>query len=421
MTPGGRGELPALVDLRPRTGRLLSAYGVVLVVQTVVGLVQTTGLLAALGPAVWQVLTIAQTAGLLATTVSTAGLVSFGASVVALEEARDQPNVYLSTFRARAVISLIIAALLILCVAWVSPTAKVAGLLTGLSALLLGMTGSWYFIGRGQPARWLRLEVLPIAAGSILGVGLAILWENPMGFAAAYLAGTASALLLTARSISRDRPTNALPVKSASVFTFIRRYRGLMVASVAGGVNGHGPALLYGAAGSPVLAAYLLLDRMVKYAVAALAPFLQVTQRWVALSPPQERRRRGLKAIGLASAVAILVGTVFALLGGLGARALSAGSVSVTQAQVNAFSVLVVILIVTQVNALAVLVPLGGQRQLARSTGFGAVMLVVLGLVVGHGYGPMAVIWAVIAVEAAILMVQLTAVVAARAPLDASN
>ena len=375
---------------------------------------QTAGLLASLGPRNWQVLSLSQTAGLLGTTISTAGLVSFGASVVALETRDDRPSVYLRTLRARATSTAVIAALLAVGVWWIAPAAASSAVVTGCGALLLGLTGGWYFVGRGEPERWLMMEVLPLAVGTLGGVALAAWLHSPMAFALCYLGGAGVAVVSTVRAVRLDhRP--GLPLgQHVSTRAFMREHRGLMAASVAGGVNFYGPAILFAATASPQLATFLLLDRMVKYVLAALGPFLQVLQRWVPVGDPARRRQRGVTALSMAAVAAAMAATLFAALGGLGAQVLSSGTIEATQAQVNAFAVLVGVLIVTQVNALAVIVPLGGRRVLARSTAGGAVALVVVGLVAGRSHGPLAIAWAVVAIEAGILVVQLSVVLRRR-------
>lgn len=391
--------------------RALSGYGVVLAVQTCVGLVQTAGLLRALGPTSWGVVNVAQAAGLLCTTIVTAGLGAFGASVVALRPEPAQADLFLGTLRARTTLFGVVALVLAPVVAVLSPTDRVSAALVACGALLTGLGGSWYFVGRGEPARWLVTEVVPLAAGALVGVVAALWWGTVFAFAVPFLVGATVAVRRTLRTVRRDRDADAGPVAVVSTRSFLREHRSLLAAGLAGGVNGQGPALLLAATGAPNLPSYLLLDRMVKYVVAGAAPVLQVAQRWVPAGPPGSVRARGLRALAAATVGGLVAAVLFALLGSPVADVLSGGTVSVEQPLVRVFALLVGILLVTQVNALAVLVPLRRQGLLARSTSVGAVVLVAAGLAAGALFGATAVVWTVLVVEAGILAVQASAVV----------
>jgi O-antigen/teichoic acid export membrane protein len=391
-------------------GWRLSGYGAVLVVQTVVGLIQTAGLLRAVGPQSWGVLNVAQAAGLIATTVVTAGLGSFGAATVALHPDEEQPDVFLRGARARTMLFLGLAAVLVLVSLLLAPRDAFAAALVGTGSLLAGLGASWYFIGRGEPARWLTTEVVPLGIGTLAGVALALATGSALAFAVPFVLGAVAGVTRARVAVLRDRGPAAPPVVPVPVRAYLREHASLLTAGVAGGVNGYGPALLLGATGAPQVPVFLLLDRMVKYVVAAAAPALQVAQRWVPAGDPARRRARGLRVLVMAGVVAIVAGVAFLLLAEHVARLLSSGTVVVGAAEVRLFAALVVVLLVTQVNALAVLVALGGRTTLARTTAVGAVVLVVTGSVAAVLGGPSGVVWTVLVVESGILAVQLVAV-----------
>ncbi len=377
---------------------------------------QTAGLLKALGPASWGTLNVAQAAGLLCTTIVTAGLGSFGASVVALTPSGGQPALYLSSVGARTRLFGIVA-IVIGPLAWLlAPRDGAAAAVVACGALLAGLGGAWYFVGRGQPGRWLMIEVLPLAVGTLVGVAAALGTGAALAFALPFFAGAAVAAIRVLRAVRCDLDVEQSPVGELAVRTYLRENSTLLAAGLAGGVNSYGSSLLLAATGSPQVPSFLLLDRMVKYVIAGAAPILQVVQRWVPAGSPEGLRSRGLRALGGAVVGGLTAALCFGLLAAPAATLLSAGTVTVDSSQVLVFSLLVGVLLVTQVNALAVLVPFGGRNELARSTAAGAILLVVGGLVAGRLFGPIGVVWTVLAVEAGILGVQITTVLRTRHP-----
>lgn len=391
-------------------GRALSGFGVVLAVQTCVGVVQTAGLLRALGPERWGIVNVAQAAGLLCTTLVTAGLGAFGASVVALRPSPEHADFFLGTMGARTRLFALVAVILGALVWILSPRDGPAAALVACTTLLSGLGGSWYFVGRGEPARWLATEVIPIAGGTIIGVVLALWGGTMFAFALPFAAGGVVAVGRTLRAVRLDRDVDSGPVQMVTTRAFLKEHSSLLVAGLAGGVNGQGPALLLAATGAPNLPSWLLLDRMVKYVMAGAAPVLQVAQRWVPAGSPEGVRDRGLRALAVATVGGIVAALLFVLLASPTAAVLSSGTVTVTQGQVQVFALLVGVLLVTQVNALAVLVPLGLRRLLARSTSIGAVVLVLAGLAAGTAFGAPGVVFSVLLVETGILIVQASAV-----------
>jgi O-antigen/teichoic acid export membrane protein len=402
----------------PGLGRGLSGYGAVLGVQTVVGLVQTAGLLRALGPQVWGVLSVAQAAGLIATTVVTAGLGSFGAATLALHPEEEHPEVFLRGARARAVLFAGSAVLVVLGSVLLAPGEALSAALVAMGSMLAGLGGSWYFVGRGEPGRWLAAEVLPLGGGTLVGVVAALATRSSLAFAVPFALGALLAVVRARRAVLRDRAPDAPTGDPASVGDYLREHRSLLTAGLAGGVNGYGPALLLAATGAPQVPVFLLLDRMVKYVVAGAAPALQVAQRWVPAGDPALRRARGLRVLALAGVAAVAAGVAFLVLAAPAAELLSSGKVVVGGGEAKLFAALVVVLLVTQVNALAVLVALGGTRVLARTTAAGAVLLVVAGSTAGVLAGPGGVVWTVLVVESGILVVQLVAVLRTRPQAD---
>lgn len=393
---------------RAPTGAL-SGFGAVLAVQVAGGLVQTTGLLATVGPRGWATVSVGQTAGLLGATVASGGLMTFGASVVATAEPAERASLLLGTLRARAACAAAVLVLVVLVLAVVAPgPVAVAGLVSA-GALASSLGASWYFVGRGEPGRWLRVDVLPLNGGAVLGVLATVLVPSAWAFGTCYLAGALLAVALSVRAVRRDRgPVPERP--PVAVRAFLRDHRRLLAAGAAAGVNGQGPALLMAASGAPAVPTYLLVDRLVRYVVAGAAPMVQVTQSWVPAGGPREVPQRARRALSRVAVVAVLGALAFGLLVDVATRLLSHGAITVGTPERLLFAVLVAVLVLTQVNALAVLLPLGLERVLATSTALGAAGILVGGGLAAAVGGLRAILVVTLVVEAAVLATQLTAV-----------
>lgn len=385
-----------------------SGFVVTLMVQTVGGLVQTSGLLATVGPGSWAVVNVSQTLGLLGSTVVSAGLTSYGASMVA-SAPKGAAIRTLATLKARAVLYLAVALVLMPVAWWLAPVSTGAAALVVAAALLPGTAASWYFIGTGEPLRWLRVEVLPTVSGSVAGVAATWFIPEPLIFAACYLTGSVAAVLLSTREVRRDTTgATTLPLQ-VQPGAFLRTHRRVMAAAVAGGVNSQWPAILMAGVGTAVAPGYLLLDRLVKYAIAATAPVTQFAQSWIPDADPSRTARRARRTLAVVGFGSLAASGLFALVAGDAARLLSHDTIVVSGSAVALFAVLIGVLIVTQVNALAVLMPLGLESLLALSTSSGAVFLLTAGSAAALGFGLPGIVVATLVGESGILATQLAA------------
>ncbi|WP_404352873.1 hypothetical protein LG324_08035 [Phycicoccus jejuensis] len=387
----------------------LAGFGAVLAVQLVGGVVQTVGLLATLGPVGWATVSVGQIAGFLGATLASGGLVTFGGSLVATSEPAERPGALLGTLRARVVCAGATFAVLLLVLSAISPGPLAVSATTAAATLASSLAASWYFIGRGEPARWLKADVLPFNAAAVAGVALTWVYPSSVAYALVYAAGASVAVVLSLRAVRADhRPAPAPP--QSTVASFLVGHRALLATGAAAGVNGQGPALLMAASGAPAVPTFLLLDRLVRYVVAGAAPLVQVTQSWVPGGGAEAMGRRARRALATTAVVAGLVSVAFGALSGPVVSALSSGDTAVPGVDRVLFSVLVAVLVLTQVNALAVMVPLGLGRVLAVSTSLGAVAIALGGGVAAALGGLRSILAVTLVVELAVLLVQLRAV-----------
>ena len=152
---------------------------------------------------------------------------------------------------------------------------------------------------------------------------------------------------------------------------------------------------------------YLLMDRLVKYVIAGTAPAVQFAQGWIPADGPTNTVARARIVLSTVTVGAVLTALIFAWGADDAARVLSHGRANVGQPELALFSLLVGLLVLTQVNALAVLVPLGLDRLLAVSTAVGAIVLVLAGLAAAADASLPGILTVTLAVEGAILTTQL--------------
>jgi O-antigen/teichoic acid export membrane protein len=398
----------ALNALRPLPG-----LAVVLVVQTIVGLLQMVVLLAAVGPRAWSELAVGQAVGVVGATIVACGLGGFGASVVASMPGPERAPFYWSTVRPRAAMFAAIAPVVFVLVSVLATEERLAASVAAASVLLSALGASWYFVGRATPRPWLALEIAPTAAGTIAGCAVVAVTHVASHFAVLQFLGAVAGVMLANGAVRRELRAVPSVVVPLTVVGFISGHRRLLVAALSGSANAQAPLIVLAAVGSPLLPQFALLDRLTKYVLAGFSPLVQVAQSWI----PRDEGDvvgRASTALRWAAGAGAVIAFAFAAIGPSAVQLLSSGQLTVSRDLLIPFAVLLGILIVAQVCALAVLVPLGESRTLAWSTAVGAVVLVGGSVLAAAGIGATAVAWTAVGVEAVILMWQLGAVMGTR-------
>ena len=366
-------------------------YGASLTLLTLASLTQVLVLTSVLGLAVWADLAVAQAAGLLAAAVTSLGLIAFGPSLVAPMAAADAARFFLRTQVARGYLFLVTSCVVVVAAYVLAEHEPAAAAGTALAMNTLALGGSWYFIGQRLVRPFVLRDTLPQVAGMIGGLPVAAAL-GATAYSVVLLAASLLVALLAFRA-ARARAGNYAIELGPRVALTVGRMQAVPLASVCtGAVNSYGPLLLasHFVGGA---SAYAVMDRLVKYGLAAFGPVLQVLQGWVPAEPGR-LRARAHRALLIATLAGVVAGSIAYLLTPAVGRLLGVRNQEVLLQLRLPMAIGLGLLLVGLVTSQVLLVPLGRQVTILRSTTAGAVLLLVAGPALALTRGESGVAWA---------------------------
>jgi hypothetical protein len=264
-----------------------------------------------------------------------------GPVTVAGTAASARPAMYLDSLLARlALLAPVLIVQLAVTVAIV-PHQKLVAYVAGVAMTLAGASANWFFIGEGSAGRFLALDTVPRVAGTLAGAGLLAATGDLLLFAVAQLAGSVVALAASAAVILRGRGLDYRAAARASrIAASLREQRHGIVAT--GVMAAFTPAVLaiVAVAAPAALPAFVLADRLAKFAGMAVSPLLQMFQGWVPAATGAERVRRTRLAGGATAGIAVTTGIAYTLLLPTAADLLAHGQIDYPLGSAIAFGVI---------------------------------------------------------------------------------
>jgi hypothetical protein len=264
-----------------------------------------------------------------------------GPVTVAGTPAAARPAMYLDSLLARAVLLAPVLLLQLVVTFAIVPHEKPIAYAAGVAMTLAGASANWFFVGEGRAGRFLVLDTVPRAAGTLLGAVLLALTGELLLFALAQLAGSVVALTASAGVILRGQ---GLDYRGASrprriAATLREQQHGIVATGVMAAFTPSVLAIV--AVAAPVaLPAFALADRLAKFGGMAVSPLLQMFQGWVPAAEGAERHRRTRIAGMVTGSIAVTTGVAYTLLLPTAADLLAHGQISYTPASAVAFGVI---------------------------------------------------------------------------------
>ncbi|WP_205864945.1 hypothetical protein [Planctomonas sp. JC2975] len=196
----------------------------------------------------------------------------------------------------------------VLVVAALAPSGEAILSILSLSAgAVMGLSPSWYFIGRGDSARLALYETLPRMAAGVVALGLVFWTHDPIWYPASMLVGTAAAqAAFSWRSGALKWLRKGSTWRRAS--HDLRLETPAALAMVAGGAYSSATVGLVAVGGSVgVVAVYGMADRLFKASLTAIVSAANAVQGWVSEDPRHSevraRARRAVLILGIVGAV----------------------------------------------------------------------------------------------------------------------
>lgn len=395
---------------QPKGLNRLLGFGTVVGFSAVSGVLQVVVLVRLLGPRAWGDVALAQSAAALAGAAVGLGWSSVGASVIATHHPTTRVSLFAQSLVARGYALLLCAPVLFLVVFALSTVSPWAIGLLAVAGLLPVLGASWYFVGQGTPSRLLMRDALPQIAGMMTGLLCASRW-GVAGLATAVLVGNLVAVWLGVRGVMDDGPLalTRLHTSPRGAYRFMVQHRDALVASWAGSVNSYMPTIIVARLAATALPSFALADRLLRYALAGFSPVVQFAQGWVPANP-LSTGRRARAAVASASVIGLAGGGIVSISGGPVVRLLSGGNVGLRWTLLLPFGVVVGVLMIGQITAFAVLVPLRMTGVLAASTAAGTAVLVLVSIPMVLNYGGPGMAWSMAACELVAVSWQVLAV-----------
>jgi hypothetical protein len=264
-----------------------------------------------------------------------------GPVTVAATSAAARPAMYLDSLFARIVLLAPVLLVQLAVTIAIVPHQKLVAYVAGVAMTLAGASANWFFIGEGRAGRFLTLDTIPRVAGTLAGAALLAATGDLLMFAVAQLAGSVVALCASAVVILRGRGLDyRVAARPARIAATLREQRHGIVAT--GVMAAFTPAVLaIVAVTTPAaLPAFVLADRLSKFAGMAVSPLLQMFQGWVPAAAGAERVRRTRLAGGATAGIAVTTGIAYTLLLPTAADLLAHGQIDYPPAAAIAFGLI---------------------------------------------------------------------------------
>lgn len=354
----------------------LIGYGLSVAVSAVVTLLTIPILIGSSGATAWASLAVGQAVGTGAAIVIGYGWGTTGPTAVAQAVGQARVRIYAESFRARLLIAGPILAIGVVVTLLATQTVPVEAALNSLGYGLTGLLAGWYFTGIARPYLFLLLDTVPRIVGAAAGAGVILLGAPLITFTLLQLAGVLIGIVASTRFIASNDSLHFREVPTRQTVRVLRRQsHGIAIALVAAAWSSI-PISIVAVFAPSGLAAYALVDKLLRFGTTAYAPIIQFLQGWVPTGSRELLLQKVRKAFVLGTVLAVVGAVMFVALGPWLAGLLSHGEVIPGRFLVVGFGVALLFMVMSQVCGLVCLLALDRAQLLARMS----VITVLIGL-----------------------------------------
>lgn len=384
--------------------RRLSLYLVVPALSAIAPLIAIPAITSRYGATGWAVVAVAVSVG------ATGGVIcDLGWGIVGPQEIARDPGratrIYTTSLGSKFVALLIVLPLSVVLAVLLTDGDKLTGALVAAGTLLTVMSPAWFFIGQGRPGLIMLTDTVPrlvlcaasalaIAAGGPLvlyGIGVLASSVGTMVVAAA----VAHLPLLPSRSALREGPG------------VIRRQLPIIVGNIVSTAFTSAPtSILAQFSTANVIATFSAVDRPMRMGLNVLGGVPARLQSWVGTPDPHEARRRSKHSILINAGLGVVALVGFVVAAPPLTKVLFSGTVDVTLGLAVLGGVIAAEICLSRGLGLA-LVASGKANSISIAVAVGAVVGVALLLLLPRAFGVAGALEAIIAAEAAMIVVQL--------------
>ncbi|GAA2456134.1 hypothetical protein [Agromyces soli] len=387
--------------------RFAGGYGLSVVLSGIVSLAVIPTVIIAAGDEAWAAIAVAQAVAGFASVFAVYGWGVVGPTRVAELDPADRGGYFFDSVLSRLWLALLIVPIAIAIAIALVPDQALLAALTVASGTLVSLGASWFYVGESSPMRFLLLDTAPRIAGTVAGAVALIVTKDASWFAAIQLSGVLLAALISSWDILRRHPGWTF---SASPLRAARNLRGQaapVAMSATSSVYLNVPIVLVQLFLPQATAAYALAERIVRLALYATRPVVQVAQGWVPNPDPAVRAARARRVTAVALGLGALGGAVYAVAGPWIGLVLSGWSLDLSYALAVPMGVNLAAILASQLTGFACLTALGLERVLASSTIVGAIVGTICMYPLMLAFGAAGVAWGLAIAELCVLGIQL--------------
>lgn len=287
-------------------------FGASMALLAVASLMLIPAMVRASGAVAWGAVALGQAIGSIGSVVVGYGWNMAGPAQIAGSCATAARQQFLESLRARLALLLPVT-LVVVAFSWLSAPqgTKTLACVGAVSATMIGMSASWYFVGMVQPWALLVTETVPRVAGTFGGTIAMWLGASALEGTVGQLLGMTAAVCVSAVWINaRTRREGAEDVRIKGPGTVLAAQRDGVVASVTSTAMGALPVVLVAHVNPAAQPLYAFVDKLQRQIAVALVPFVTVLQGWVPRGNRVDRARKTIRygaLLGLALAACTLI------------------------------------------------------------------------------------------------------------------
>ena len=324
------------------------------------------------GPHVWAAIAVAQ------------GVAGFGAVFVGggwgvagpTETARMRRQVrgqfYVDSLVSRTWLFVGVSAICVVITLLLTRTAPAVAIIALISALLPGLSAGWFFVGEASPIRFLLIETLPRQASSLLGALVLFGTGNALWFVSLQLIGALVATMAASIDILRRYGGWRFDLSLQRALLRMREHIPAVSMSAVSTLYVNLPIIVVQIFLPSLTAVYALAERIMRLALYATRPFVQVTQSYVPQEAAAEQGRRSRLTLRWTIAGGVIGGTLYGFLAPWSGSVLSGGQLHITYPVAISLGVALAAMLISQVTGFTLLTAYRKNRALAWSTVAGA-------------------------------------------------
>ncbi|MCQ1954394.1 hypothetical protein [Arthrobacter sp. zg-Y238] len=348
----------------------MGGFGATALLSGLINVATIPVVVASVGANAWASIAAGQAVGIIGSILIHLGWGITGpAEIAATANDLARKHIYRESIAFRAVIVPPILVLVsFICWNIVPPAYSIAAAVAGIGSALLGLTAAWYFVGKGDPVGLMKLDTLPRILPTVAGAALLLIYPHEIVFSLAIVVSSIMPLLMASRAIS----VGAKGSSYVSYLTMARARKLLhshasgLVASIVSQAYRYLPLILVTAIRPDQAVAYALIDRIIKFAEAAVKPLSQGLQSWIPTAGPSYLTSRVRNAMRVASLGGLAAFLFFLLLGPFASSILGNDSIEISANQYLPAALAIGLTVVTQMGMLGLLA-LGHRSSVALS------------------------------------------------------